>query len=272
MGLTADRSWSARLAALLCAALAVLPVPAFPWGAQGHEVVASIAQALLLPATRARVDAILAQEPGATLASISSWADQTRDRSTAAWHFINMPRGSDCVYVPARDCPSGRCVVAALTTQLRRLATSSDPAEQLEALKYVVHFVADAHQPLHAGFADDKGGNTYQLQAFGRGTNLHAVWDTLLLRGEGTSSMTMAGVQYSRPLRPEAMAFAPQEWVRESCLIASRSDFYPPGHVLTEDYVRTFRPVAEERLYLAGARLAATLNEALGGPLASTRR
>jgi hypothetical protein len=54
--------------------------------------------------------------------------------------------------------------VGALTVQVKRLA-SSRGQDQLKALKYVVHLVGDVHQPLHAGYADDGGGNTYQLQA-----------------------------------------------------------------------------------------------------------
>jgi hypothetical protein len=247
--------------AALSVTIAFLPHPAMAWGTEGHQVVASIADGLLDASARARVDGLLAVEPGATLASISTWADETRDRSTAPWHYVNMPRGSGCVYERARDCPDGRCVVEALNAQIRRL-NSTSPAEQLEALKYVVHLVADVHQPLHAGFADDRGGNTYQLQAFGRGTNMHAVWDSQLLRSVDARSMVVAGSLSAKKLaRPDTSV--PAEWAKESCLIASRGDFYP-SRQLDDDYLRTFGPIARARLYAAGARLAAVLNAAFG--------
>jgi len=250
------------LASLIAAALALRPAGALAWGAKGHEAVALVANGLLVPPARARVDALLAMEPGATLASISSWADATRDRTTAAWHFVNMPRDAGCVYVRERDCPTGQCVVEALAAQIRRLNAPS-PSDQLEALKYVVHLIADIHQPLHAAFADDRGGNAYQLQAFGRGTNLHAVWDSQLLGTGNTKLTVLAGKLAGRPVVSESFSIAPAEWARESCMIASRPDFYPP-RALTEDYVRTFEQIAQQRIYAAGQRLAGTLNAAFG--------
>ena len=70
-------------------------------------------------------------------------------------------------------------MVGALDKQIALLGKAdATDAERLTALKYVVHLVADVHQPLHAGFFDDRGGNSLQMQAFDRGTNLHALWDT----------------------------------------------------------------------------------------------
>lgn len=267
---SADRVAARVAVAILGFALGLHPPVVLAWGAGGHEAVAIVADQALLPSARQRLNAILALEPGATLVSISNWADQSRNRSTAAWHFANLPRGADCVYVPARDCPGGQCVVAALTTQTHRLATATG-AEQLEALKYVVHFVGDIHQPLHAGFADDKGGNTYQLQAFGRGTNLHRLWDTDLLRDISPNSASLARVLAGRPAPAGALAFAPEQWAAESCRIASRPDFYPSRR-LTDDYLRVFQPIAMDRVALAGLRLAATLNQVLGGPSLVARR
>jgi len=61
-------------------------------GTEGHEVVALVAERLLTPEVAKRVGVILALEPGATLASVSNWADQTRTRSTAPWHYVNLAR------------------------------------------------------------------------------------------------------------------------------------------------------------------------------------
>jgi hypothetical protein len=130
--------------------LLAVPVTALAWGGEGHEVVALVADRLLTPEVRTRIAAILAVEPGATLASVWTWADQTRDRSTAAWPYVNLPRGADCQYVGPRVCPGGNCVVGALAAQVTRLTTATGQ-DQLEALKYIVHFVADIHQPFHAG-------------------------------------------------------------------------------------------------------------------------
>jgi len=122
-------------------------------------LIAAEAQQLLTPAARAEVDRLLALEPGATLASISTWADETRSPGTASWHYVNFPRDAGCAYEAPRDCPGDACVVGAIARQEAVLTSTAADAEKLVALKYLVHFVGDVHQPLHAGYADDKGGN-----------------------------------------------------------------------------------------------------------------
>jgi hypothetical protein len=163
----------------------------------------------------------------------------------------------------ARDCPAGNCVVGALEAQMQRLASSAPAAERFEALKFVVHFVGDVHQPLHVGFADDRGGNTYQLQAFGKGTNLHARWDSALIRDVDPNAQSLAAKLLARGTLPASeVAPAPARWATESCQIVSQPGFYP-DRVLSDAYLRTYEPIVEQRLYLAGLRLAATLNQAL---------
>ena len=253
------------LASALVASCACAATRAAAFGPEGHEIVALVADRTLTPQARARIDAILALEPGATLASISNWADQQRDKSTAAWHYVNLPRDSDCIYVEARDCADGNCVVSALDEQVTRLRASTG-AEQLEALKYVVHFVGDVHQPLHAGHADDRGGNTVQLQAFGIGTNLHALWDSGLVRHVDPSAGSLAASLLAKPAPDGALAFAPAAWAGESCRIVQQPGFYPPDHKLPDDYAATYGPVVLDRLHLAGLRLGATLNTVFDPP------
>lgn len=160
---------------------ATMPTPSSAWGSAGHQIVATLAERQLTPQAKFEVQRLLAIEPGSTLASVSNWTDERRSPATAAWHYVNMPRDSSCQYDVTRDCPDGQCVAGAIKRQRRVLASSAPDLDRLKALKYLVHFVADVDQPLHAGFADDKGGNRYHLQAFGRGTNLHALRDSGLI-------------------------------------------------------------------------------------------
>ena len=226
------------------------------WGNAGHQVVALIADKNLTPAARKTVDSLLALEPGATLASIASWADETRSPATAAWHYVNLPQG-DCNYVAERDCPDGKCVVAALDRQVAIYRSSAPAADRLKALKYIVHFVGDVHQPLHAGHADDKGGNTYQLQAFGRGTNLHALWDSGILAVIQPDANALAAELSSSATT--TMAFEPANWAQESCAIVEQKEFYPPRK-LPDTYLTTYAAILKSRLRSAGLRLAAILN------------
>lgn len=268
----------ARALFVLCSAWVMCLGDAMAWGVQGHQVVAAVAQARLSPAARAEANRLLALEPGATLLSVSTWADEQRSPETAPWHYVNFPRGQ-CAYTPARDCPDGQCVVAAIEQQSQVLRSDAPDGERLVALKYVVHLVADVHQPLHAGHGDDRGGNTYQLPAFLQGSNLHAVWDVWLIRslhedvpalaarlGQGrVASASSAPSTLSEPPGPPAhtaASFSAARAAEESCQIVAMPGFYP-GRLVDADYLDRFKPVLEARLALAGVRLAEVLNRLL---------
>ncbi len=115
--------------------------------------------------------------PGTTLADISTWADEIHPTrpNTAPWHYVNIPGGASG-YNAQRDCPRG-CVVSAIEQSIRLLQdTSNDRAVRQEAFNWVVHLVADLHQPLHA-IADDRGENDVIVRFNGQQTNLPRLWD-----------------------------------------------------------------------------------------------
>ena len=237
---------------LLPLLLALLVSTAHAWGTQGHHVVANLAYAQLTVKAKTEVDRLLALEAAATLASISTWADETRNKTTAPWHYVNFPRDT-CTYDAAHDCPDGQCVVGAIDKQLAILASDAPDEKRLNALKYVVHLVRDIHQPLHAGYADDRGGNTYQVQAFGRGTNLHALWDSGLIENTGLDTAKLLAMP-----APVGNLDAARV-AEESCRIVGTAGFYPERKV-GADYAEQFTPVMEKQLAAAGARLAAMLS------------
>ncbi|MEO5812288.1 MAG: S1/P1 nuclease [Rhodanobacter sp.] len=263
-----------RFVVALLACLLVGPV--WGWGPLGHAIVADLAQRHLSPAAQAEVGRLLAPEHTASLAAIASWPDQIQDdpalaalwKQTRQMHYVNF-HGADCDYVPPRDCRDGRCVVAGLAHYVAVLGdrTQSDAARG-EALKFVVHFVGDMHQPLHAGYRNDKGGNTYQVQFAGKGSNLHRVWDSGLTSRRRLKSHAYAQMLDARgpvalppPIAPLRDVYA--QWAEESCRITAQPGFYPPGHTIGQAYVDAQLPVAELRLREAGRRLASVLNTAL---------
>lgn len=232
--------------------------PVFAWGSDGHRIVAALASAQLSTSARKEVDRLLALEAGESLESISTWADEHRNPATAPWHYVNFPRDS-CAYDPNRDCPDGKCVVAAIEKQVEVLTKDASDEDRLRALKYLVHLVADVHQPLHAGYLDDKGGNMYQLQAFMRGSNLHALWDTGLIKNlnedAGSTVKRLLAQGENQKVSDVTMA----QSAEESCRIVAMDGFYPSRSV-GSDYFQRFTPFMEQRLVLAGARLARLLN------------
>ncbi len=262
---------SLLLAGWLSLMLVLLPTAVQAWGGQGHQVVANLAQAQLGAKAKREVERLLALEPGQTLASISTWADEHRSPATAAWHYVNFPKNS-CSYSAERDCPDGQCVVAAIDRQRDILASTAADEVRLRALKYLVHLVADVHQPLHAGYGEDRGGNSYQLQAFMRGTNLHAFWDSGLIRalnqdtGVMTARLALSNASPARRQELEraggAVTFNAAQAAEESCRIVGQPGFYP-GRLVDPAYIQRFTPIMEQRLQMAGTRLAGLINLAI---------
>lgn len=252
------RAWvRGVLLLLLCA----LGSPAFAWGSQGHQVIANVAWQALTPKSRDEVSRLLALEPGQTLESIATWADEHRSPATSAWHYVNFPRNS-CKYEPERDCEGGHCVVGAIEKNTAVLASNADDVLRLKALKYLVHLVGDVHQPLHAGYKDDRGGNTYSLRAFMRQSNLHSVWDSGLISQLDLDNQALTRILQRNVVPKELREISVVGMAEESCRLVASPGFYPEDRV-TPEYVQRYMPVLQQRLSTAGYRLAAVINRAL---------
>ncbi len=284
------RSIAFRAAAVL---LLLLAAPlAFGWAALGHRLVGELAQRHLNPQASAQVQALLAGEPDPTLAGVAMWADYQRNEDpaqfklTSKWHYINA-RGGGCAFDVARDCADGGCVVTAIERQLAILGDRSQPREtRRDALKYVVHFLGDVHQPMHAGNRDDAGGNGYQIslrtdlepEAYARnkyangvmGTNLHAVWDYYVLGEAGLTLPQYADKLDALPWPPSNDAPSPPlAWAKESCRLIDARAIYPAAHKMDRTYPDAMRPLAEQRVRQAAWRLAEALNRTLGSDAAT---
>ena len=255
-----------------CLALVAVSPNCLAWGRDGHRIVGDLAEAKLNPGARAAVSELLKGEPDPTLAGVSVWADEVREsvekyRWTVPLHWVNFDAGS-CDYAESL-CKDDRCVVAAIDRFAKEMANPKLPLDQRrDALKFVVHFVGDVHQPLHAGYARDQGGNQFQISYQRDGFNLHSVWDSLLIE-----SLKLPWSEYRQRLDGMALNSdtagqlahkAPSQWAEESCRIVQTDDFYPPRHKITRSYLDNKRPLADQRLKLAGDRLAELLNRELG--------
>jgi hypothetical protein len=258
------RSFFAAFLIALCAALSS---PAHAWGALGHRLVARLAESDLSPKARAEVARLLRDETDPTLAGVANWADDLRDepgfgRTTSRWHYVNIPE-QHCRYDARRDCADGKCIVDAIQRQRAILADRSQPDEaRARALKFLVHFVGDIHQPLHT-IAAGRGGNDIQINLDGKGSNLHSLWDRELL-----ASAKLDEAAYLKRLRHLPAPRTPVvgdavAWAEASCKASTREGFMPPRAKIGQDYVLRWRPVAEDRLRQAGHALASLLNDTL---------
>jgi S1/P1 Nuclease len=259
-----------------------LPGQLFPWSTKGHAVIADIASSRLTPSTRKNLNLILGKN---SLASIANWADAIRSEQpeTFGWHFVDIPRGAagfseerDC-YRPQDKGPTAQtdhhnCVVDRIEMFRQMLGDeNASERERLIALMYLVHFVGDIHQPLHA-IDDARGGNDVKVTVFGADQcgnnpcNLHGVWDYSLVEHTGYSEE-----EYVHHLQDlirkdhleQKAGGGPADWANES-LREARQVWVSNGALIDEAYYQANIRRVDERLALAGLRLAALLNDTLG--------
>ena len=248
---------------------------ALAWREAGHHIAADIAEQYLDPETLRQVRALLALDNAATLAEVAGWADEIGSErpETLRWHFVNIPvhppAGTPMAYDAARDCPTGNCVVAAIGRFEDVLAEKSrTPTERLEALKFLVHFIADIHQPLHCGDDGDRGGNDTRVVFLGRPTTLHALWDDDMLAALGIADEHAYALRLAKSIPPVRLAQwqsgDASAWATESYGIARL--IYGGSHeprALQLFYETDFLPTVDVQLEKAGVRLAMVLNRAL---------
>jgi nuclease S1 len=287
-------------------ALAVLfsPVSAWSWGFDGHQIVAVIAADNLTPAAASHVAVILGvpadnKRAIATAMEAASIRPDTEfrdvDGRTKPWHFIDICLQDRRADVAAR-CPGRNCVTAKVDEYSKRLKDGSyDRWRAAGDLAFLIHFVGDIHQPLHAANDDDRGGNCVPVDSNTRAKNLHEAWDTTLVRRLEYDVDSGRPVTTAHKLeRTYADEKAADSWIAaddiawESNQLA-RSDIYgalripvepcqpaanlclnPVGHAVELDasYLDRADAIAGRQLAKAGFRLASLLNEIWTQPVA----
>jgi hypothetical protein len=291
-----------RKSCLVAAAIAALgPGPAAAWGDLGHKVTALVAYRHLTPLARAKLDALLAADADSLtppdFANRATWADKyrTSHRETAAWHFVDIEVDapdlqSACFGFPtlsasqlASQGPAQDCVVNKIEEFAGELqSAATPPAERLLALKFLIHFVGDLHQPLHAADHDDRGGNCIGLsasadrQGTARVPNLHAYWDVAVVDAQGASAEQIADkldAGISAALLNQWTSGTPRSWAMETFEIARADAYALPSRptcgtqgsvALSRQYESEARNVAATQLQKAAIRMASILNRTLG--------
>ncbi len=280
---------SSALAVALVATLAwsTFPTPVRAWGAQGHRLVAELAAEYLTPTARTSIASLIGPE---TLPDIALWADAYLQGNfqTSFWHYLNIPRDATG-YDRDRDCPrqpgveAGTandkwrdCIVDRIPYNEERLANALlDRADRAIALKFLVHFVGDVHQPFHA-LGVERGGNGVFVSVFGRTEcgndstrpspcNLHSVWDSALINHRALDDAAYLAVLRDVIKKNRWTVDAPgtaAEWAMQSKTLA-KAALLPQHGVVDEAYYRAHIGEIDQRLALAGLRLAALLNRSL---------
>jgi hypothetical protein len=216
-----------------------LAAPAYPWSREGHMAVAAIARQNLSDDARQHVVKLLGNDD---LAAISVYMDELRTAAihagplafdpeaqqfnrdfpdNAEWHFVDLPLGTKA-YVP--DGPFARPddVVHSIGMAISVLEGGGDSRiTKTMALRMIVHFVGDLHQPMHTvsgyyvvaadgtvklvtdpeaakGLPGDKGGNVLFFGP-GRYDELHNYWDFTLPSKITHSTITADLVKVLQP-------------------------------------------------------------------------
>lgn len=287
-----------RVAICLVGLILITPTLSLGWGAGGHMMTAQIAWDRLNPRAKAEANRLLAISinPAAVTAksknfvNAAHWADDLRPfpefDSFKALHFIDTPFSEDGTALPNVPPPD---IVTALEENVNILKTSTDDNAKAQALRFVIHFVGDIHQPLHCATRvsaampnGDRGGNEVKLKirqpnGTTKSTNLHSYWDG------GIASFPKTGPNFSPPpLKqiPPAANIArrgnpasdpalnlnnPTDfagWATESTTLAKDVAYkgISNNSTPTAAYNRTATRVARKRVAWGGYRLAALLN------------
>ena len=286
-----------KLAPLVALAAAIFSAPASAYWEYGHETVAQIAYRNVAPATRARIDALLRQSrlletptcPARTIEQASVWADCVKplgERFSYAysWHYQNV---EICRPFDLKSaCKDGNCVSAQITRDVKLLQDATvPPREKVQALAFLIHFVGDLHQPLHAGDHSDLGGNRakadYGIYAPDR-LNLHAIWDGWLAE-RAISTPPVLVRTYTPAERAAVQGGSVEDWSRDSWTVAKTVVYASamadpcgpatPRSKLDDATIARLVDPAREQIVKGGLRLARLLDEAFGpAPVAAPEK
>jgi len=236
------------------------------FGALGHQMVCDMAYKLLSPSSQQKVDQLMTFHAEPHFGKACSWPDEIRAlpeyKHTAMWHYVNIQRADNTVSMA--HCPAQGCVLSAILNEEKKLAPFQPSRSQLEALLFVSHFIGDLHQPLHAGYADDLGGNKTALYVDGQPSNLHGVWDYVILEQAGyqDSSKQQQLFQAIANKQQQWLSVNVLDWANESVMLVKLIyQGYKPGMLVDASYQQQHLPEIEKRLQQAAVRLAYSLEQ-----------
>jgi hypothetical protein len=229
----------------------------YAWGAKGHEIVSEVAFNYLDESTK---KIVLHYLDGMTIQEAATWMDRIKkDQSLnymKPYHYANFQKGATI------KNNSGTNIIAVLSKAIAELKNHKklSKKEVKMRLLFVFHLIGDLHEPLHVGYASDKGGNKVQINFKGKGTNLHSFYDSGIIKykkikfKDCLNPMMSTKKEVARYRKINVV-----EWAKES------RSFLPEiynfkGHKVSEEYVDKNTVIIKSQLFKAGIRLASVLN------------
>lgn len=243
--------------------------PVFAWGPDGHGVIGMLAVERLQSQTRLQLEGILGSLEEQTIFEACNWPDEVRNTGqwewSSAFHYVNIPPG-ESQYSQSRDCPDGQCVTEALKNYAIVLGQEQSlPQVRQQAFNWVCHLTGDLHQPLHTGYASDRGGNDFEIQ-FGQETmNLHGYWDFALINSHFKTWKELLNRMSAFPyqqINANWRFTMVDEWTNESHKLVE-DDFYPASPVIDLSYQQRSWEITQRQLNIAASRLASIIESVL---------
>lgn len=235
----------------------LLTAKSFSWGNKGHTMVAQIAFSYLDEATKKNV---LYYLDGMTIEEAANWMDDIKGDKEfdhmRAYHYANFPKGAK-----AADREGDNIVHVLNNTILELNAKDKLTREEIKTrILFLFHLIGDLHQPLHVGYATDKGGNTVQLNYRSQGTNLHSFWDTGIISSQ---NITLADCLNFQTYTPEELKAVRKinvvGWSEESRDLLPQVYAYGSPKV-KDTYVEESAKTVKAQIQKAGIRLASVLH------------
>lgn len=273
------------------------------WGPEGHRIVCRIAFQLLDTARQQEISRLTGKYRTPGGAGFMFFTDgcvfpdearqKARDKEPGwnkfdpfdAWHFVNVTRTT---HLLADSHCNGNCVLTGIARHSDLLRTSTTDESRTEALFFLGHWIGDVHQPLHASYSDDRGGNSTPVNGgFYAAANLHGVWDSgIIAKVIGAEGWRLFADRLAREITPAQndawIASQPLQWAQESYILATRPatqycawrlvgntptcSLIQQARTLAQRYQDESRDDVVERLQQAGARLANLLRRQLTVP------
>jgi hypothetical protein len=256
----------------------VYSTQAIGWGRDGHTAIGVLAVNQLQPEALQQLESIVDPLTKQAMAEACNWPDDYREAEEGEWsgplHYINIPRG-ETAYTESRDCPeephsagqpAQHCATEAIKFYARELIRDQATDEQRwRSFAWLCHLVADLHQPMHAGFADDRGGNSVEVIFEDWHMNLHHFWDSALIKRQAGSWQYLIGQLSEFPPVKAGSEWSPlmvNDWTNSSHKLASEHA-YPASATIDEMFAQQSWELIQEQIRLAASHLALVINSVL---------
>lgn len=228
----------------------------FAWGKKGHIMVAEVAFNSLDAATKKQV---LYYLDGMTIQQAATWMDDASQQPgygyMKTYHYVNFNKGEKVTL------KKGNNVIYILDKTIRELQNKKQLSKAQIKIKllFLFHLIGDIHQPLHVGYGYDKGGNKTQLNFKGQGTNLHAFWDSGIIRHKRINLKDcLSANAFSKSQLANLQKINVVTWAQESNNLLGKC-YNTQGNIVTQKYLDNSTPIIKTQIAKAGIRLAAVL-------------